>query len=209
MRNKIIIVDDHIAIIAGVSIILEQSIEGLEIDHAEDYPESLEKISNNHYDLVILDINLPGGKQKEMIKEIKEQNKDIKILVFSSYDESIGVQYIQNRADGYLNKLSDEKEIISAVKQILETGNYFSPQVIKLLLDANSRKTPINPFDKLSAREKEICDLLIQGNGNLEISNILDIRLTTVSTYKMRIYKKLEVNNLAELVILSQKYSAV
>lgn len=209
MRNKIIIVDDHIAIIAGVSIILEQSIEGLEIDHAEDYPESLEKISNNHYDLVILDINLPGGKQKEMIKEIKEQNKDIKILVFSSYDESIGVQYIQHGADGYLNKLSDEKEIISAVKQILETGNYFSPQVIKLLLDANSRKTPINPFDKLSAREKEICDLLIQGNGNLEISNILDIRLTTVSTYKMRIYKKLEVNNLAELVILSQKYSAV
>ena len=209
MRNKIIIVDDHIAIIAGVSIILEQSIEGLEIDHAEDYPESLEKISNNLYDLVILDINLPGGKQKEMIKEIKEQNKDIKILVFSSYDESIGVQYIQHGADGYLNKLSDEKEIISAVKQILETGNYFSPQVIKLLLDANSRKTPINPFDKLSAREKEICDLLIQGNGNLEISNILDIRLTTVSTYKMRIYKKLEVNNLAELVILSQKYSAV
>ena len=209
MRNKIIIVDDHIAIIAGVSIILEQSIEGLEIDHAEDYPESLEKISNNHYDLVILDINLPGGKQKEMIKEIKEQNKDIKILVFSSYDESIGVQYIQHGADGYLNKLSDEKEIISAVKQILETGNYFSPQVIKLLLDANSRKTPINPFDKLSAREKEICDLLIQGNGNLEISNILDIKLTTVSTYKMRIYKKLEVNNLAELVILSQKYSAV
>lgn len=209
MRNKIIIVDDHIAIIAGVSIILEQSIEGLEIDHAEDYPESLEKISNNHYDLVILDINLPGGKQKEMIREIKEQNKDIKILVFSSYDESIGVQYIQHGADGYLNKLSDEKEIISAVKQILETGNYFSPQVIKLLLDANSRKTPINPFDKLSAREKEICDLLIQGNGNLEISNILDIRLTTVSTYKMRIYKKLEVNNLAELVILSQKYSAV
>lgn len=209
MRNKIIIVDDHIAIIAGVSIILEQSIEGLEIDHAEDYPESLEKISNNHYDLVILDINLPGGKQKEMIREIKEQNKDIKILVFSSYDESIGVQYIQHGADGYLNKLSDEKEIISAVKQILETGNYFSPQVIKLLLDANSRKTPINPFDKLSARETEICDLLIQGNGNLEISNILDIRLTTVSTYKMRIYKKLEVNNLAELVILSQKYSAV
>lgn len=207
MKNKIIIIDDHVAIIAGVSFILEQQLGPLHIDHAEDYPKGLQKIAESPYDLVILDINIPEGKKKDMIAEIKSINKDLKILVFSSYDENIGVQYIQAGADGYLNKLSDEKEICNTVKQMLENGSYFSPKIIKLLLDANSQRTPINPFDKLSSREREISELLLKGNGNLEISNILDIKLTTVSTYKMRIYKKLNVNNLAELVLLSQKYT--
>lgn len=203
MSNKILIVDDHLVVRTGVSIILEESFKGVQLFTTENYPDTIAFVSQNDIDLIILDINIPGGKNKEMISEIKELNPDVKILIFSVYEEAThAYQYIIAGANGYLNKLSDKEKIILAVETILKTGNYFSADFVSTVINASINKQTMNPLDKLSKRELEITELLVEGNGNLEIANKLDIQMTTVSTHKNKIFNKLNVKNIVELISL-------
>lgn len=205
MDYKILLVDDHLVVKAGVSIILNNEISDLAICYASDYLETISLIKINKYDLIVLDINIPGGKSTAMIADIKAYLPDVKILMFSAYEEeSYALRYIHAGADGYLNKLSGEDKIVEAVKAIISTGKYLTEAITTKLSENHINKVPINPFDKLSCRELEIAKLLIKGEGNLEISNLLGIKISTVSTYKNRIFEKLKLNNLVELI---EKYN--
>lgn len=205
MAYKILIVDDHLVVKTGVKIILQSEIEGLSISFGSDFYDLLQILSEENYDLIILDINIPGGKNTEMIAEIKAIIPKVKILMFSAYEEaSHALRYIQAGANGYLNKLSGEDKIVAAVNSIMNHGEYIPDDIRSLLQAKKLNNEPINPFDKLSNRELEIAKLLIKGNGNLEISNALNIQMSTVSTYKNRIFEKLKINNLVELIELYQ-----
>jgi DNA-binding NarL/FixJ family response regulator len=151
---------------------------------------------SQYYHLLILDIDMPGTQYKKMISELKNIQKDLKILVFSGYDQDVAIQYIREGAEGYLNKQSSEEEIKNAVKTVIEKGYFYPAELIGLIIQ-NKRD---NPVEKLSSREYEIFKLLADGYGNLEISNKLSIQMSTVSTYKKRIFQKLEVSNIAELI---------
>jgi len=205
MSYKILIADDHFVVRAGVNFIIESSLKNAIIDTAEDYYETIQKIKSEKYDLVILDLNMNGSKFKLMIPEIKLIQPEIKIMVFSVYDENIGIQYISEGANGYVNKLSPESEVIEAIISILETGSFYSTKMMQNAMLTLSNKNK-NPLENLSFREAEIYNLLIRGNGNLEISNILDIHVSTVSTYKKRIFKKLKVTNIVELIEINNKF---
>ena len=206
MSYKILIVDDHMVVKTGVSIILNSEINDLDIQFASTFSETLDKVKQFSYDLIILDINIPGGKTTEMITEIRNVLPEVKILMFSAHEEeSYALRYIHTGADGYLNKLSGEENIVEAVKSIMDYGKYLTDEIIDKLNDFTLMKEPLNPFDKLSKREIEIVKLLVKGNGNLEISNHLNIQMSTVSTYKNRVFEKLKINNLVELI---EKYNS-
>ncbi|ROI00190.1 response regulator transcription factor [Chryseobacterium daecheongense] len=202
MSKNILIADDHDIVLVGTSIILESRIKDAVIDQAENYPETLEKISRKKYDLVILDINMPESKNKKMITEIKALDPDIKILIFSAYEEQIAVQYIKEGANGYISKLSKSEEISDAVNTIFSEGYYYPSGIVHQLIN----ESPIDSIKSLSEREYEIFTLLAKGNGNLEISNKMNIQMPTISTYKKRIHKKLKTNNIADLIKLYQTY---
>ncbi|WP_426479183.1 response regulator [Chryseobacterium sp. CBSDS_008] len=205
MTRKIIIADDHFVVRLGTTLILESHYKDVKISYAESYTELTDKLYAEQFDLLILDINMPESKYLSMIGEIKIVQPNLKILVFSVYDNDIAVQYIIEGADGYINKLSDENNILEAVQQIFETGTYYSPDIVKKLVSSAKKDTPINPLETLSEREKEIFNLLVKGYGNIEISNELNLHLSTVSTYKTRIYKKLNIKNAVDLVRLDDK----
>ncbi|WP_223609282.1 response regulator transcription factor [Chryseobacterium sp. OSA05B] len=202
MNRSILIADDHDIVLAGTSLILESRIQNVIIHQAEDYPEAILKISRQKYDLVILDINMPESKNKKMISEIKELDPDIKILIFSAYEEEIAVQYIKEGANGYLSKLSKVDEISEAVKKIFSEGFYYPSSIVNQLLQTS----PLDSIKNLSEREYEIFILMVKGYGNLEISNTMNIQMTTISTYKKRIHTKLKTNNLATLIKLYETY---
>ncbi|MNF80073.1 Virulence factors putative positive transcription regulator BvgA [compost metagenome] len=82
----------------------------------------------------------------------------------------------------------------------MKKGKYIQPEVINKIVEATLNKTPLNPLDALSKREFEIAELMLLGEGNIEISNTLDIQMSTVSTYKKRVYEKLKVKNIVELI---------
>lgn len=205
MVYKILIIDDHLVVRTGVTIILKNEIDNLDISYASNFPETIKILNQTCFDLIILDINIPGGKNTEMITDIRSILPDVKILMFSAHDEEFyALRYIHAGADGYLNKLSGEEKIVEAVKSIMDFGKYLTYDIMDKLNDSTLLKEPFNPFDKLSKREIEIVKLLVKGEGNLEISNGLGIQMSTVSTYKNRVFEKLRLNNLVELI---EKYS--
>jgi len=164
----------------------------------------LDMLNREQFDLILLDINLPGGNSVTMINDIRAIQLKVKILVFSAYDEDqYALRYIQAGADGYLNKLSSEEKIIEAVNTILNGELYIGDTIKNMLAQHPDAMLYDNPFFLLSNREMEITLLLVNGEGNLEIANKLNIRMSTVSTYKSRIFEKLGVSN---VVSLAEKY---
>ncbi|GEN70430.1 MULTISPECIES: response regulator transcription factor [Chryseobacterium] len=199
MEKRILIADDHSVVRAGTALILRSAYPGLTIDSAENYGRVKEFLKTNHYDLLLLDIDMPGTKYTEMISELKNTQKDLKILIFSAYDQNIAIQYIRKGADGYLNKLGTEEDIKNAIKTILETGYFYPSELIPFIIKNFDGG---NSIKKLSPREYQVFELLAKGNGNLEISNHLGLRINTISTFKKRIFQKLKINNIAELIEL-------
>lgn len=206
LQKNILLVDDHLVVRKGVEIILSNSIPGATIYNVENYDEAIELVNVIKFDIVILDININGVENIKIMNKIKSIQKDLKILIFSSHDENqYGVRYIQNGADGYLNKFCSEDKVVSVVNEILENGMFYSKD-LKAKLIAKSKQHS-NTIENLSNREFEIAQLLINGYGNLEISNKLEIQMSTVSTYKNRIFDKLDINNVVALSKLFKENS--
>lgn len=196
MTKRILIADDHHVVRVGTFMTLREAFPNVSMDFAVNYDEVKEKVASKQFDLIILDIEMPGSIYRSMIKELKSLHSDIRILIFSSYDESVALQYYKEGVNGFLNKLSESTELITAVETILEKRNYYTAYIIEQMLE----KKEASPIDILSARETDIFNLLAKGYGNLEISNRLGLQETTVATHKRRIYIKLKITNLADLI---------
>ncbi|WP_281322361.1 response regulator transcription factor [Flavobacterium aestivum] len=209
MVKKILIVDDHFIVRSGMSLLLENELDDVQVFGTNDFPGALIELGKNYFDLVILDINLPGGKKYYMIDDLRELQKNLKILIFSAHDEDIyAFRYIQAGANGYLNKLSDSGTIVKVVKTVLEVGKYISTDILDKFIEfSQNKRESCNPLEELTQREFEIAELLVKGFGNLEIANELDIKMTTVSTHKLNIFKKTHITNIIELSELFKKFT--
>jgi len=201
MNKRILIVDDHYVVRTGTAAVLRSAYPNLTIDFSEKYEDVKESLRTHHYDLILLDIDMPGTKYTEMISELKDIQQNVKILIFSAYDQNVALQYIDKGAEGYLNKQGTEDELKNAVKTILNTGFYYPSELIPLIIkDAKEIKS----VKKLTPREYQVFELLAKGNGNLEISNILGIQINTISTFKKKIFEKIGTNNIIELAKVYQ-----
>lgn len=200
-KKTILLADDHSVVRRGVALIIREKFPFIETMHAESFDEVKVKLKDMPVSLLILDINLPGGNTVKMIEQAKQFQPEMKILMFSAFDEEqYALRYIHSGADGYLNKLTSEDKIAEAVQTIIDGGKYISEKVKEKIFENALNNTHYNPLESLSNREIEIAELLVQGEGNLEIANRLNIQMSTVSTYKNRIFEKLEVNNIVSLV---------
>lgn len=198
---KILIADDHSVVIAGTKMILEAAFPNIKVETAKSYTEMLHIYEKGMSDILLLDINMPGTKNLAMITELKKINPRTKIVVFSSYDEVVALRYIQAGADGYINKMSENNELIYAINAVAKNGFYYSQKLTKLAMNLLGQDTITkDPNRVLSEREVEVFELLLAGTGNLEISNKLGLHMSTVSTYKKRILQKLKIDNLAHLI---------
>jgi DNA-binding NarL/FixJ family response regulator len=205
-QYNILLADDHSVVRHGVSLILKDAFQSINITHCDSFDQVISKLREKQ-DLIFLDINLPGGNSTKMIEKIRQNYPNLLILMFSAYDETqYALRYIHAGANGYLNKDSSDVEIVKAVRAIIETGKYISEAVKEKILENALYKTPINPLESLSDREIEVAELLVSGEGNLEISNKLNIQMTTVSTFKNRIFEKLGINNVVRLVEILRIY---
>lgn len=196
MKGKILIADDHAVVRLGTKAVLNSEYPDIEVDLAADYDAVKELLLGNNYCLILLDINMPGATLTEMIPEIKHLQPNIRILIFSGYDQDIALQYIRKGAEGYLSKQCSENDLKHAVHTILNTGYYYPAELIPVLINSKEEKKGVQA---LTAREFQIFEFLANGYGNLEISNILDIQITTISTFKKKIFRKLGASNVVEL----------
>lgn len=200
MSLHIVVVDDHAAIRLGIKYFVQNWMPGTHVSCAEDFDEFMNILSDHPIDIVLLDINIPGGNSLQMIKSIKAKQRKLKILVFSAFDEMVyALRYLDAGADGYLQKDKGEEYINEALNTIVRGGKYLGNDVREYLLEQRFDRQR-NPLDQLSNREMEVCHLLVKGMGVSEIANSLLLHTSTIATYKTKIYEKLRVRNTADLL---------
>lgn len=202
-KINFLVADDHTVVRQGLSMIIKELYVNATVFQVENFTAILEVLQRNPIDVLILDINFPDGNSITLIPEVKKLRPELKIMIFSAFDETVhALRFFNAGANGYLNKLSEEDEIKFAISTLVTEGKYISDFTKEKILNSYLLGKKMNPIEHLSGREIEIARLLVKGYGNLEISNALDIQKTTVSTYKKRIFEKLQIDNLAALIEL-------
>ncbi len=211
--KSVLVSEDHAIVRFGITAIIKDLIHPVQVVEAADFDETIRRLSETAFDLLILDINIPGGNNLQMISAVRLRQPDIAILIFSGYDEQMfGINYIQAGADGYLEKHAPEEEIRRAILTMIESGKYITPGIRSRLMEhtGHHRQTAShkgNPLLALSGREKEVMQLLARGMSVMNISRTLNLQVTTVSTYKGRIFEKLNISNVIELAEKVRLYS--
>jgi DNA-binding NarL/FixJ family response regulator len=208
--TKVIVADDHGIVRRGIINIIRENWGAINILQAETFEQALFHL-HKPADLLILDINMPGGNKVGMLEIVKKLQHTIKILMFSSYDEQMfALRYIQAGANGYLNKNSDELDIVKAIQTVMDGRKYVSQEMKDSLLDLhfNNNEHGLNPLSVLSNRELEVALHLSKGMGVLEISKMMDLRMGTISTFKARTFEKLGVKSIVELAEKFKLYSS-
>lgn len=207
----ILIAEDHTIVRFGTILILKEVFADAVIQEAGNFDRVLQLLDSLPFDLIMLDINIPGGDDLKMIDLIKLKQPHIKILVFSGYDEHIfAIPYLRAGAHGYITKHSAEADIKLALKTVMSNKLYTSPaikeELVMEMMQGKSGKE--NPLKNLSSRETEVMKLLIKGVSVVRISEILHLQLSTVSTYKARIFDKLKVSNVIDLAEKNKLYNS-
>ncbi|MEO5790251.1 MAG: response regulator [Gelidibacter sp.] len=208
--DRILVADDHEIVRMGLIRIIKQLKPQSHLSEADDYKSLYVKISKENFDLVILDVNMPNGSFQEAVNFIKLKQPHIKILVFSSQDEQLyAVRYLKIGADGYLNKESSMAKIDLALNAMLNTGRYISEEVRESMISVSlqNNQAPNSSLETLSNRELQIANSLVQGLTLKDLSNQLNLHSSTISTYKNRVFEKLGIQSIPELVEILRLYN--
>lgn len=202
MTIKILIVDDHAIMRDGLKQILAGYSDMQVAGEAGDGTEALHKIRQQEWDMLLLDMSMPGRSGIDLLKQIKLEKPALPILVLSMQKED---QYagraLKAGASGYLCKDSASSQLVCAIRKVASGGIFISPEAAEnLALRTIVTKSDAPPHTLLSDREYQIFELIVAGKGITEMANILNISVKTVSTHKTRIMQKLSRPTVAELV---------
>jgi two-component system invasion response regulator UvrY len=197
-----LLAEDHSVVRMGITLYIRALYSNATITEAVTFDETIKELNKGSFDLLILDINIPGGDNLEMIGAIRLRQPDIAILIFSSYDELIyGPAYLKAGVNGYLSKTSYAEEIQFAIQKILNGERYMSAAIQEKLLDdlLNQKKNTQGNTVSLSHREMEVMNLFIKGATAKDIKTLLNISDSTISTHKANIFEKMQVTNIIQL----------
>jgi DNA-binding NarL/FixJ family response regulator len=198
---KILITDDHRVIQQGLTFVIKEFLNKAIVSYANSVNATILSLKQGKVDLLILDINIPGGNNFKMIEEIREIQPDLKILLFSAHEEgTYALRYLKAGVNGYLEKSAPEEEIKAAIRRVLIKGKYFSANIQDLLLDTYDGTNVKRKLHQLTNREIEVARFIIDGEGTSSIGEKLDLQASTVSTHKKNIFEKLQISNVSELI---------
>ncbi|HLS30056.1 MAG TPA: response regulator transcription factor [Flavobacteriaceae bacterium] len=207
--SRIMVADDHAIVRMGLVQAIKRLRPYATLYEVEDYKALTDLVSKEELDLAIIDVVMPNGTLQQAIDFIKLKQPDLKILVFSSQDEHLyAVRYLKMGADGFLNKLSPQDKIDSALNAMLEKGKFISEQVKESMINETLNKQQVTSnLESLTNRELQVANKLVKGQPLKEISNKLNLHTSTVSTYKNRVFQKLNINSIPELVEILRSYN--
>ncbi|MGB6151602.1 MAG: response regulator transcription factor [Pricia sp.] len=198
---KVLIADNHPIIRMGVTKVLQDA-KGFEvIEAASTTTELFEKLEKVTPDVVMLEMDIPEINGIATLRKIKKEHPEIKVLMYSGQSEDVyALSTIRAGAFGYLSKASDIDYIISAVKKVSEGNMFITNELAQRLAFDEGTQKPRRFFRKLSTREVEVLKLLASGKRNKDVAIGLNLNEKTVSTYKARLMKKLNVDNMVDLL---------
>jgi DNA-binding NarL/FixJ family response regulator len=200
MMIRILIADDHTVVRRGLKHILADIPFVAVVDEAADGQEVLDRVRRNAYNLVLLDISMPGRSGIEVLRDLKSEQPKLPVLILSMYPEDqYAVRALKAGASGYLTKESAAEELAAAVNKILGGGTYVSATLAERIAAGMGRAVHRDLHELLSDRELQILCLLAGGKTVTEIGSELSLSVKTISTYRTRILSKMGLMTNADL----------
>lgn len=204
---QLLLVDDHDLVRSGMRRLLEEEADFQVVGEAGSGEEALNMVREHMPDVVLMDINMPGVGGLEATRRLLTLNPKIKVIAVSMYtEEPYPSRLLEAGAAGYLSKDCAAAEVVSAVRQVAAGKSYVAPSIASKLAVSLITGTKGSPFDSLSQREMQVVLMVIQGQSTKLISDSLCLSPKTVSTYRYRVFEKLDVNNDVELTRLAMRY---
>lgn len=199
--KRILLVDDHSIVRQGMKYVIKSIIAQAEIFNADDVKSAIELIKTSAVDFIFLDISFPDQNISTTTVELmKHILPNAKITIFTAMDEEMyASRFIKAGADGFINKLSSDEELIFALDYFFKNGRYISENIKSKIIDDYLNKKTSSQISLLSDKELEVSQFIIKGYSTSSIAKTMNLKKSTISTYKKRIYEKLEISNIAEL----------
>jgi DNA-binding NarL/FixJ family response regulator len=198
---KVLITDDHPVVRRGIRQILEDDENISLIMEAENGTDLINTLKEHQFDVVLLDISLPGRSGLDLISIIKKTKHAPAVLILSIHSEEMyALRALQSGAAGYLTKTSAPEELLSAIHKVSRGERYISAFLAEKLADNFLFKTEKPLLQSLSSREMEVLNLYADGKSVVQISKVLNLSPKTISTYRVRLLEKLKLSTTGDLI---------
>ena len=199
--TRVFIADDHAIVREGLQRILAADSRLEVVGEAKDAHEVLSAVRGGGFEVLLLDLSMPGRSGIELIRQVKTERSDLRVLVLSMHDEQqYAVRAIRAGASGYLTKDTVAKQLVAAIDKIASGGMFITPAVAEVLARGLQTPTDELPHRRLTDREYEVLLLLAAGESVSDIGKRLHLSVKTVSTHKTHVLEKMNAGSLAELV---------
>lgn len=203
-KIKVLLADDHTIVRKGIRSLLDGEPTLEVVDEAENGREALEKTAQWHPDVVVLDHTMPVLNGLEAARQIHKFHPYVKIVILTMHtNEEYIFQFLQAGATGYLVKQSAPNDLVAAIHAVYQGQSFLSPAISKTVIDKYLHQTratqPDDCTDKLTAREREVLQLLAEGCSNRQIAEQLHLSLKTVGVHRLNLMKKLDMHDITEL----------
>lgn len=207
---RVIIADDHTIVREGLKQMLLSAGDFDVVGEARDGHEVLQQVRRNDFDVLLLDMSMPGKSGTELIRQVKAEKPKLRILVLSMHQEhQYAVRAIKAGASGYLTKDSASAQLVTAIRKVSSGGAFISAEVAEALALSAMPQSDGPPHAALSDREYQVFQMLVAGTTVSDIATELNLSAKTVSTHKARLLEKLGVANQTELIHYALKYRLI
>ena len=199
---RILIADDHTIVREGIKMLLIEAYPSSDIVDVSDSVEMLKLAFAEKWDVIISDISMPPGDSGlEAVKKIKAKTPSVPVIILSMHaPEQYAVKAMQSGASGYLTKGAATLELVNAVDQVITGKKYLTPEVVNVLAEAFENKNFRKSIENLSEREREVFTMIATGKTISEIAKELSLSTNTISTFRSRIFEKMDFHNNLELI---------
>ncbi len=207
---RILLVDDHEIARRGIENVLASAMPDATFGEAAVYAEALSRLQEERWDLVLLDLNLPGRDGLELLAEVRRLWPRQLVIVVSAYsEEEFALRCLRLGAQGYVTKTAGSKELVAAVRKVLGGGKYVTPLLAERLAAAAGGDLSQPPHELLSSRELQVLRLVALGRSLKEIADELSLSERTIATYRARLAKKLGLSSNVEIARYAMQHKLV
>lgn len=207
---SILLVDDHELVRTGIEALLNASPDISVVGMAKSGEEAVDAVDNLSPDVVLMDVNMPGIGGMEACRRILQHDSNVKIIALSVHNDGpVPRQLLKLGVLGFISKSSSAEEMVSAIRDVISGERYLCKEVAKNLAFQGLAGNNESPFSKLSQREAEVVNLILQGKTIREMADMLILSDKTVNTYRYRLYDKLHIKNDVELTRLAVKFGHI
>jgi len=207
---RVLVADDHAIVRRGLKLILSEEFNSLIMGEARNGRELLEQIQKSEWDIIVLDITMPGKSGLDLLKELRQLKPALQVLILSMHSEDqFALRAFKAGAAGYMTKENAPEELVKAIKKVLGGGKYVSATLAEKLVVGLDAQTDRPIHEALSDREYQVLCMIASGKTVSEVAEELMLSVKTISTYRTRILEKLRMKTNAELTHYAVKHKLI